>query len=271
MPDPMGDRGQRNRQSRGSASHARRRLGRLGTVIGAITLAMVTAFATGIGTKLADLVTASESRLLSYSASSVGQGCMGGTFLPQNPMNEVLRGRPPADWSVIERQPDAAAVDRDSVEVSIQGESTRKVILTGIEFHVTRRARPPGAIFNEPCGGPIVGRAVEVNLDLTPPRVVDSNADERGLLGSRTATGKRLNPPIRFPWTVSLTDPLLLYVVAMTRSCYCVWSAEIPWVSGSERGTILIDNEGEGYRVTDSDGLAAYTAYEDRWRRYPDS
>jgi glycosyltransferase involved in cell wall biosynthesis len=38
--------------------------------------------------------------------------------------------------------------------------------------------------------------------------------------------------PITFPWTVSLTDPLLLYVVAIAEFCACKWSAEIPWVSG---------------------------------------
>ncbi len=78
--------------------------------------------------------------------------------------------------------------------------------------------------------------------------------------------------PIRFPWTVSLTDPLLLFVVAETKSCYCEWSAHIPWVSGSQRGTILVDERGGGFRVVGEGGFDQYlpsanSSYH-RWGRF---
>jgi hypothetical protein len=157
----------------------------------------------------------------------------------------------------------------DVVEVSVQGESARKITLTGIDFEVSHRERPVGAIFREPCGGPIVGRALEVDLDASPPRIVESSAETNGLLGSRTASGRPLTRQIRFPWTVSLTDPLLLYVIGTTKACYCEWRAEIPWASGSERGSIQIDDQGQAYRVASGDGLRSYTSTGTRWVGYP--
>ena len=78
------------------------------------------------------------------------------------------------------------------------------------------------------------------------------------MMEARGSNGERITRPIRFPWTVSLTDPLLLDVIATTSSCYCVWSAEIPWVSGAHRGTIRIDNHGDGYRLVGTNGLTSY-------------
>lgn len=89
------------------------------------------------------------------------------------------------------------------------------------------------------------------------------------MLGSRGLHGERLYRPVRFPWTVSLTDPLLLDIIATTESCYCEWNAEIPWVSGAERGTIVIDNDGDGYRVSAEAGLDSYVPTVEGWRRYP--
>lgn len=244
----------------------------MGWLLGAIAsvvLAVVTAFVGGFGSRVADRVASSSPPLLSYSASPVSGECTGGTFLPTASMEGVLDEPPPSHWTAIEAEEGAAAPGRDQVEVSIQGESARTVTLTGISFDVKRKPPSQGAIFNAPCGGPLVGRALEVDLDSSPAKVVDSTVEPNGILGSRTADGRPLTKPIRFPWTVSLTDPLLLYVVATTKSCSCTWSAEIPWVSGGKRGTIAIDNGGKGFRVVDGGGLPAYTALDGHWQRYP--
>jgi hypothetical protein len=157
--------------------------------IASIMLAGITAFFGGLGSRLADLIASSNPPLVSFSASESGNECQGGAFLPSGPAMKILQQGPPADWSVIERKPGAAYVGRDPVEVSIQGESKRTITLTGIAFKVSRRTRPSGAIFNAPCGGPMVGRALEVDLDSEPPRVVDSNAEKDGMLGSRRMNG----------------------------------------------------------------------------------
>lgn len=240
----------------------RKRWGWLLTGAAAVLLAAATGFAGGLGSRFADLVgssSGSDAPLISASARQFGSECIRGTFLPSRSAKDVLRQDPPSDWKVIERQSGAAYADLEPVQVSIQGESARTITLTGIDFKVTRRARPAGAAFRAPCGGPTVGRAIEVDLDADPPKIVDSSADEEGMLGSKGLHGERLFPPIRFPWAVSVTEPLLLEVIATTQSCYCTWSAEIPWVSGAQRGTIKIDNHGDGYMVAGTEGLPSYS------------
>ncbi|HEX6152642.1 MAG TPA: hypothetical protein VFZ19_03880 [Solirubrobacterales bacterium] len=152
--------------------------------------------------------------------------------------------------------PAAAAAGRGMVQVAIQGESERKVTLTGIEFQVERSPPPEGAVFDFPCGGSTVGRIIEVDLDPIPPQITASSAEVDGSLG--TIRGRPLSRPIRFPWTVSLTDPLLLYVIAASDRCYCAWTAEIPWVSGSQRGVISVADEGDGFQVIAADDVDSY-------------
>ena len=84
-------------------------------------------------------------------------------------------------------------------------------------------------------------------------------------LGS-SIDGRRLSKPIRFPWTVSVTDPLLLTIIGTTTKCYCTWTADISWMSGSSTGTIKADNDGHGYRVTAGRGLQGYYYDGSRWR-----
>src|SRR5262249_56832051 len=97
----------------------------------------------------------------------------------------------------------AVFVGADTAELSVQGESRRPVTLTGIEFHVNRQPIPAGASFAFPCGGPGYGRSIVVDLDREPPRIVRSNEDTHGMLGSEL--NDRGEPkPIRFPWVVSL-------------------------------------------------------------------
>ncbi len=234
-----------------------------------MVLAAITAFVGGLSSKLADSVSSGDPRLVSYSASEDPSQCIGGEFVPRQSLQAVLARDPTADnWDFLEAQPGAAQVGRDVVLVSVQGESARTITLTGIQFHVRRHPHPKGAVFSGQCGGPFVGRAIEVDLDANPPRIVDSVSDEQGMLGSRGLHGERLYKPIRFPWTVSLTDPLLLDVIATTESCYCEWSAEIQWVSGAETGTLNVDNGGGGYRVIGETDPATYVRSEAGWQLY---
>jgi hypothetical protein len=226
-----------------------------------------TAFVSGIGSKVADRVTGSDQSPpskrapsrppVSYSAIEVSGGC-DSMFLPLQEAKVVLQAAAPTDWSIVERKPGALFANTDSVQVSVQGESARTITLTGITFAVTRLQRPSGTAFYANCGGPATGRSVEANLDKTPPQIVESSADRNGIAGLKSSNGHLLTRPITFPWTVSLTDPLLLYVNVKTNDCYCVWRATIPWVSGGQFGTIHVDNHGKGYRVVYSRGLQGY-------------
>lgn len=234
-------------------SRTRWALGILGTVI----LAAIVAFASGFGSKIADDVGMSSKPLLSYSVEEEHGSCGAPTFLPKGEATEVLRQKVPEHWDSIGGRPQAALAGFDTVMVSIQGESNRTITLTGIEFEVTRHPIPQGGSFALPCGGPGTGRSISVDLDHTPPRILSSNRDPNAMTGSEL-NGRGEPSPIHFPWTVSVTDPLLLFVIAETKSCYCEWSARIPWVSGSERGTIDVDEPDHGLRVVGEHGYAQY-------------
>jgi hypothetical protein len=193
--------------------------------------------------------------LISSSATEEVTECGTHLFLEEATARDVVSGAVPTetDWNDFYRQKDAVVVGDSTAEVSIQGESPRTVTLTGIDFEVQRRPRPPGAVFSLPCGGPGTGRFISVDIDRDPVRRVASSSDPEATVG---LTNRR---PIKFPWTVSITDPLLLYITALAERCYCTWRAVIPWKSGGESGQITVDNDGEGYDVIARSGLRNYS------------
>lgn len=230
--------------------------------IGAALLIVVTAFLTRSGERLAELWDGPQDsgQPVSYSVAPLDEGLCdsGGAFLPDSAARTVLRQTPPTNSSELYRSPGAAFVESATAEVSVQGESQRTITLTGISFDVIKLGkRPLGVTLHGQCGDASVGRSLEVDLDATPPKVIRSNA----------ALGRLETRPIRFPWTVSLTDPLLLYITAKTESCFCEWSAKIPWVSGSKRGTLVVNNEGQGFRLVSSNGLPSYLSAGGQWHR----
>lgn len=228
-------------------------LGGAGTVI----LAGASAFAAGLGSHAADRVTASTPPIVSYSASEERSECGMETFVAEPDGARILANGQP-DWNRILKLPDAAPAGRDVVQVSIQGESQREVTFTGIYVKVRRHLVPRGTVIAAPCGGPTEGRDIEVNLDQAPPRITGTNSNPHGILGDSESFGPNASTPIKFPWTVSLTDPLLLYIFATTESCDCSWSAEIPWVSGARRGTLHVNNGGKGYSVVGASGMKTH-------------
>ncbi len=190
---------------------------------------------------------------VSYSSSPFNTECNGGTFLPEPIAHKILGTRNFGNWSTLEREPGAAPATRAGVEASIQGESSRVITLTGISFKVQRMRRPQGVIVSGGCAGPIPGRAIEVDLDTPRPRIVASNSEPHGLVGETHP----LSRPIVFPWTVSLTEPLQLYIFARSAVRYCRWRAEIRWASGALRGVISIPSHGY-YSVAGGAGLQWY-------------
>lgn len=255
-------------------ARSRRRKRWLIGAAGSVLVAGATAFVAGLGSKAADDVGSSPPPLVSSYASEERAGCGPSVFLPKQSVGVAL-ARPPSDESMLRIQslPGFAFADHGRVNVSILGETERPVTLTNIYVHVNRRPRPQGALFYDPCGGPTTGRLIVFDLDRQPPRVVESNALSHVPLGSAGADGRPLTKPIKFPWTVSLTEPLLLGLIGTVKSgCYCTWTAEIPWVSGGQHGTIEVDNGGDGYSVVSSQGLPSYgpgLQGADRWSEQP--
>jgi hypothetical protein len=260
------------KSSEGESAEATRK-NRRKWLIGVATAVLVgglTAIAAGLGEKIVDAIPTEDPALLSYGVEEQGTECGVATYLPGAKAAATIKGTPPfslEEWERFRHQPEAAFAGSDLVQVSIQGESARTVTLTGIEFEVVRRKRKDGATFSAACGDALRGRGLAVDLEANPPRIVSSNETLEGIITASPSENVD-TAPISFPWTVSLTDPLLLYVLTTARSCDCTWTAQVPWVSGSEKGTIRIDNGGVDFRVVGGEGLSSYSTTGKAWRQY---
>lgn len=205
---------------------------------------------------------------ISVTDSEVKAECLNGTFLPGETGARMAEQPPPRDWSAIEDAPKAVQADRGAVEVVIRPrEGTKRITLTGIDFKPSYSGRPyGGSVFYRSCDRQVVGPALEIDLDPIPIRrykptgpeyIIASNASPQNSVEGQPRLRTK-SPPIRFPWTVSLKKPLRLYLLVRADDSYCVWSAQLAWKSGSDRGTIPIDNDGEKYRVVDTVGVPWY-------------
>lgn len=190
-----------------------------------------------------------ESAPISYSAETIADVCLAGpAFLPTASAEATLAEPPPDDLNALFERPGAAFAGRAGVEVSIQGSSSRTITLTDIDFTVERHRRPStGSSFHAQCGDAGFTRVLEYDLDAEPPRLVEVqwNMPE---LATR---------PFRFPWEVSLDDPLQLLVFARASDCTCDWTAEIEWQSGSDRGSIPLVPEDEPLRVAGEESVTS--------------
>jgi hypothetical protein len=205
----------------------RRIVGWIGAV-SALVLAAITTIGTGLGSAVVGIFNdespaAKHEALVSASARETIVQCGTKLFVGRGRLDRVLRTKPSRSWTRFMRVNDARVADQSVVLVSIQGESARTITLTGIRFDVKRRPQPAGAVFVNPCGDNIDGRSLQADLDRAPVAITKSNADPRGVLDP----SQRPARPLRFPWTVSVTDPLLLTIVAATKRCSCTWRAAI--------------------------------------------
>lgn len=242
------------------ARSRRRRLWTIaGTAASALAVAALTAVGSGLGSAVVDWVDGDEA-LVSASSQRQVLECGTPVFLREPLAGDLAAGTTaaPEHWPTFAAQTGAAVAGNDVVEVSIQGESSRTITLTGIDVEAERAVRPDGAVFTNPCGDATRGRAVRFDLDRSPPRIVASVADEEGVLPLTDIPGQRSPEALELPWTVSVTDPLLLKIVATTRTCLCTWRASITWRSGGESGSIDVDNDGEGYVLAGARGLPRY-------------
>jgi hypothetical protein len=251
----------RSRFGRFVAAHKKAVVGLL-SAVGTAALGVIVSQLVGT----AERTIQGEPKLVSYSARQQILEC--GTTLFVAGVRASTGHLPmPTDWPAFQRSTGASVASPGVVDVSIQGETSRKITLTGINFTVSHRGRPAGGTFALPCGDSLQGRFIQADLDRTPAAIVASSNEPSGIAGS-TAPGQRPSKPIAFPWTVSVTDPLLLHLVATTQRCFCVWSARISWVSGDHYGVIRVDNGGRGYPVVGVENVPSYLGGSPRWKRF---
>lgn len=231
---------------------------RLATLVPLLAGLIAIVDALGLGSSV-DVFRPKPARV-SYSAETIANVCLAGpAFLPSASAEATLSMPPPDDVNALFERPGAAFVGRAGVEVSIQGSSSRTITLTGIDFTVERHRRHrTGSSFHGQCGDAGFTRVLEYDLDAEPPRLVKA----------QWTMPELATRPFRFPWEVSLNDPLQLLVFARASDCTCDWTAEIEWQSGSERGSIPLVQEDEPLRVVSEESVtASYLGVpsEDRW------
>ncbi|NYI03480.1 serine/threonine-protein kinase [Allostreptomyces psammosilenae] len=106
--------------------------------------------------------------------------------------------------------------------VVVEGPPGRSVVLTGARVTVVERAPAPDGIWvtRGGCGGAVVPRVFDVDLDAPRPAAVAADQD--------------------FPLTVDATDPEVLELYARTTDCECSWTVELDWVADGVRGTSAV-------------------------------
>ncbi|WP_181785432.1 helix-turn-helix domain-containing protein [Streptomyces phytophilus] len=146
------------------------------------------------------------------------------------------------------------------VRVTVQGRDSAAVVLEALRVRVAERAAPAqGNVFSMDigCGGAVVPRAFEVDLDADRPLALSRpGSDENGEI-----------PAVTFPYAVSVSEPEVLLVTADTMACACDWYLELEWSSQGRSSTVRIDDGGRPFRTSSVDGLPQYDYWgsDDNW------
>ena len=158
---------------------------------------------------------------------------------------EILDNGGWADWPEV--SVNGAASPPGLVELTIQGRDSAAVTLTNLRVRVLARRTPiHGTAIQRDCGDQGAIRWLEVDLDRDPVRPVAK--DEFDAMPEDTPAWER--KPIKFPYTVSVTNPETFMIKAVTENCDCDWIADVEWSSQGQRGTLPITNAGKPFRTT---------------------
>jgi hypothetical protein len=155
-----------------------------------------------------------------------------------------------ATWATSQRAVHGRSTD---VRISVQGRGSAAVVLEALHVRVVNRATPAsvrGNVYSTGtgCGAGITPRYFSVNLDAGRPVAHSMPGDNAG-----TPV-----PAINFPYRVSLREPEVLVVSALTETCTCDWYLELDWSSQGRTGTVRIDDHGSPFRITSTEGLPHY-------------
>lgn len=237
-------------------SDKRGRRGRLWATIGApVIVALLAAWLTPLPRYISRAFEGGEagSRTVSQPLSVAVQDDIrpcGDEWMVNKPLSSIPRAPSslePSAWAAWVKVARAVQVRETDAIATIQAKPGQAVFITGIRFDVLKRMPPMrGPVAAPPCGGPLLGRFVDVNLDKSPPQVVQTSSSPQAVVG---ATALR-QAPLRLPYEVSNSDGLVLILYGEVEKTYCIWKADIMWSSNGRSGTFVIDNNGEPFETT---------------------
>ncbi|MCL6732398.1 helix-turn-helix domain-containing protein [Streptomyces neyagawaensis] len=186
-------------------------------------------------------------------------------YVIAKPPKQVPPPPPPQDAGAWAATQQAVHGRQTLVEISVQGRSSKAVVLKALRVRVVGRSAPAGGnvyAMDQGCGGAISSRYFDVDLDKGRPIA-------RPVGGSDMGTPI---PAVRMPYKVSAEDPEVLLVSAETATCDCRWYLELEWSSEGRTGTVRIDDHGRPFRTTGIKGLPhyMYATWKHQWEPLTD-
>jgi hypothetical protein len=157
------------------------------------------------------------------------------TEVPQPPLQQDAQG-----WA---SELGAVPAGEQRVALTVQGTGEQAVVIESLYVRVVGSEAPlawNAYAMGDGCGGNVATRPFEVDLDAARPTVVPKGG-QRG-----------------FPYSVSRSDPEVLYITAHTGSRYVRWYLELQWSSGGRQGTMEIRDQSEPFRTSAMNGRPRY-------------
>ncbi|MGW3150939.1 helix-turn-helix domain-containing protein [Streptomyces sp. NPDC001177] len=137
----------------------------------------------------------------------------------------------------------AIASDGQRVALTVQGTGSDVAVIESMYVRVVRSG-PPLAwnVYDMAvgCGGGVETASFDIDLDAEQPTPVPK-AGQHG-----------------FPYSVSRSDPEVLYVTPHTNGHDVSWYLELQWSSGGRQGTMQIDDHGKPFRTSAMTGRPQY-------------
>jgi hypothetical protein len=164
--------------------------------------------------------------------------------VPAPPRHE----RESRSWAIAQGAVDGGA---STLNITLQGRSGTAVVLHALRVELVHRRTPPRQTAYQvlpECGGGVVLRHFAVNLDAAVP-----------VAGAKPGNDGAPISAVRFPYTVSDSDPEVFQIRATTTRCDCAWYLTLDWSSGEQEGTLRIDDRGRPFRTTSITGLPRYS------------
>jgi hypothetical protein len=156
------------------------------------------------------------------------------------------------------------SIGATNLDVTIQGRTATPVVLTGIEFFAVHRnvARITGGVVTNSCGGPMDARYMEVDLDTTPIKIVDSLPDQLPRAPGEPAW---LTEPVEFPYDVTDTQGEVFKIIAYTRND-CAWYAKLFWSVDGQSGESAIGDSSNPFKTAAASHATVTYGYDGkRW------